>query len=38
MFYMMKENPEVFARLGRTWDGDEKSYCHVMNRVLINVL
>ena len=27
--YMMKENPGVFARLGRTWDEDENSYCHV---------
>ena len=27
--YLMKENPEVFERLGRKWDGDEKSYMHV---------
>ena len=29
VWYMMKENLEVFERLGRTWDSDENSYCHV---------
>ena len=29
VFYMMKMYPEVFARLERSWDGDERSYCHV---------
>ena len=27
--YLMKENPEVFERLGRKWDGDENSYMHL---------
>ena len=29
VFYIMRSNPEVFSRLGRNWDGDEDSYCHV---------
>ena len=29
VFYIMRTNPEVFSRLGRNWDGDEDSYCHV---------
>ena len=27
--YIMKTNPDAFARLGRKWDGDELSYMHV---------
>ena len=27
--YIMQTNPAVFERLGRSWDGDENSYCHV---------
>ena len=29
VYNMMKENPDVFDRLGLHWDGDERSYCHV---------
>lgn len=29
VFYIMKMYPAVFARLERSWDGDERSYCHV---------
>ena len=29
VYWTMKTNPEVYARLGRAWDGDDKSYCHV---------
>ena len=29
VFYLMKTSPDVFAKLGRTWDEDEQSYCHV---------
>ena len=32
--YVMKTNPDVFAKHGLTWDGDEKSYCHV--RIFLN--
>ena len=27
--YIMDTNKEVFANLGRHWDGDENSYIHV---------
>ena len=30
VYYIMKTNPSVFLRLGRGWDGDENSYCHVI--------
>ena len=29
VYYIMRTNPEVFRRLGRSWDDDENSYCHV---------
>ena len=29
VYWTMKTNPEVYARLGRAWDGDDQSYCHV---------
>ena len=32
VFYLMRSYPEVFASLGRNWDGDENSYCHVRLR------
>ena len=30
VFHIMRTNPEVFRRLGRSWDDDENSYCHVL--------
>ena len=27
--YLIEKYPAVFERLGRKWDGDENSYCHV---------
>ena len=29
VFYIMRTNPDVFFKLGRSWDDDEDSYCHV---------
>ena len=29
VYYIMNTNPAVFVKLGREWDGDENSYCHV---------
>ena len=32
VFYLMRSYPEVFTSLGRNWDGDKNSYCHVRLR------
>ena len=29
VYWLMKTYPDVYARHGRKWDGDELSYCHV---------
>ena len=32
VFYIMKTNPQIFTKLGRFWNDDGDSYCHVISK------
>ena len=32
VFYIMRTNPQIFTKLGRSWDDDGDSYCHVISK------